>query len=394
MVNSRKIMGYSKRDSLEQNKRNDNMAEDKGQIQKLIKEGLSIIDEMGNFYTNTRVGKNTIRLIETIKKLYPIIQDSNPVISDVLLSASTKLDDRGVINAFRFGDVRTSLKALKEKYCRAPKIFISHKSEDKPFVDALVKLLRLYIGSEADKIFCSSVPNYKIGLSQEIYSTIKSQFENYDLFTIIVHSPRYYQSSICLNEMGASWILETDFCSFLTADCEYDDLQGVIDKKYISIKVNAKEAKDRMNEFMGKVLYFFNMPKLDFSTFSQWESDRNEFLKEVCNLDLVEEQRKKTNDGENPMQDSLSDFDNEYLKKWADSDDGECWIIETMDGSLIQIGEEEFCVNSGRERAEWDNFFERLMKLGFAAIVRLNSDGSPIYELKKPAYDYVESLKT
>ena len=41
-----------------------------------------------------------------------------------------------------------------------------------------------------------------------------------------------------------------------------------------------------------------------------------------------------------------------------------------------------------------NNFFERLMELGFAAIDRPNSNGSPIYKLKKPAYDDVESLKT
>ena len=211
---------------------------------------------------------------------------------------------------------------------------------------------------------------------------------------IIVHSPRYYQSSVCLNEMGAAWIQNKEYYSFLTADCEYDDLDGVIDSKFISIKVNAKDATDRMNEFIYKVLDFFNLPQLELSVFSQWESDRNEFLKEVCNLDLVEEQRKNAKDGENPILDSLSDFDKKHLKKWADCNDGECWITETMDGSFIQIGEETFCVNSGRERAEWDNFFEQLMELGFAAIDRLNSDGSPIYKLKKPAYDYVESLKT
>ena len=369
------------------------MTEDKGQIQKLIKEGLSIIDEMGNFYPNTRVGKNAIRLIETIKKLYPIIQDSNPVISDVLLSASTKLNNRGTINAFRYGDVRTSLKILKDRYCLPPKIFISHKSEDEAFVKALVKLLRLYIGSEPEKIFCSSVPTYKIGIGKEIFPEIKSQFEGNDVFMIIVHSPRYYQSSVCLNEMGAAWIQNKEYYSFLTADCEYDDLDGVIDNKFISIKVNAKDATDRMNEFIYKVLNFFNLPQLELSVLSQWEIDRNEFLKEVCKLDLVEEQRRKVENSENLMQDSLSDFDKIHLMKWAECDDGECWIIETMDGSVIQIGEEEFCVNGGRERAEWDNFFERLIELGFAAIDRSNSDGSPIYKLKKPAYDYVESLK-
>lgn len=369
------------------------MMEDKKQIKDLINEGLSIISKM-KIWANSSAGPNTNRLKEIVKNLYPLISDDYPLLRDILSKAETKLIENGIINAFSFGDIRTSLKVLKDNYSRPPKIFISHKSEDEAFVKALVKLLRLYIGSEAEKIFCSSVPTYKIGIGKEIFPEIKSQFEGNDIFMIIVHSPRYYLSSVCLNEMGAAWIQDTECYSFLTADCEYDNLKGVIDRKYISIKVNAKDAKDRMNEFMGKVLDFFNMPKPDFSTLSQWETDRDEFLKEVCKLGLVEEQRGKAKDGVNPILDSLSDFDKEHLKKWADSDDGECWIIETIDGSFIQIGEEEFCVNRGRERAEWDNFFERLMELGFAAIDRLNSDGSPIYKLKKPAYDYVESLKT
>jgi hypothetical protein len=368
------------------------MMEDKKQIKDLINEGLSIISKM-NIWANSSAGPNTNRLKEIVKNLYPLISDDYPLLRDILSKAETKLIENGIINAFSFGDIRTSLKVLKDNYSRPPKIFISHKSEDEAFVKALVKLLRLYIGSETEKIFCSSVPTYKIGIGKEIFPEIKSQFEGNDIFMIIVHSPRYYQSSVCLNEMGAAWIQDTECYSFLTADCEYDNLKGVIDRKYISIKVNAKDAKDRMNEFMGKVLDFFNMPKPDFSTLSQWETDRDEFLKEVCKLGLVEEQRGKAKNGVNPILDSLSDFDKEHLKKWADSDDGECWIIETMDGSFIQIGEEEICVNSGRERAEWDNFFERLIELGFAVIDRPNSDGSPIYKLKKSGYDYVESLK-
>ena len=363
------------------------------QIKELINEGLSIISKM-KIRSNSSAGPNTNKLKGIVKNLYPLISDDYPLLRDILSKAETRLIENGIINAFFFGDIRTSLKILKDNYSRPPKIFISHKSEDEAFVKALVKLLRLYIGSEAEKIFCSSIPTYKIGIGKGIFPEIKSQFEGNDIFMIIVHSPRYYQSSVCLNEMGAAWIQNKEYYSFLTADCEYDDLDGVIDSKFISIKVNAKDATDRMNEFIYKVLDFFNLPQLELSVFSQWESDRNEFLKEVCNLDLVEEQRKNAKDGENPILDSLSDFDKKHLKKWADCNDGECWITETMDGSFIQIGEETFCVNSVRERAEWDNFFEQLMELGFAAIDRLNSDGSPIYKLKKPAYDYVESLKT
>jgi len=364
------------------------------QIRHLINQGIEAIESMGNFYTGTRVGKNTIKLIGIIKDLYPLIQDSYPTISKTLADASSKLNDNGTINAFFFGDIRTSLKILKDNYSRPQKIFISHKSEDEAFVKALVKLLRLYIGSESEKIFCSSVPNYKIGIGKAIYPEIKAQFEEHEVFMIIVHSPRYYQSPICLNEMGAAWIQKKEYYSFLTTDCEYDDLKGVIDNRFISIKVNAKDATDRMNEFIYKVLEFFNLPQLKQSVFSQWESDRNEFLKEVCKLNPVVEQRKKTKESEKPIQDSLSDFDKENLEKWANCDDGECWITKTMDGTFIQIGEEDFCINSGKEKAEWNNFFERLIESGFAVIDRSNSDGSPIYKLKKAAYDYVESLKT
>ena len=257
------------------------MTKDKKQIKDLINEGLSIISQM-KIRSDSYAGPNTNKLKEIVKNLYPLISDDYPLLRDILSKAETKLIENGIINAFSFGDIRTSLKVLKDNYSRPPKIFISHKSEDEAFVKALVKLLRLYIGSEAEKIFCSSVPTYKIGIGKEIFPEIKSQFEGNDIFMIIVHSPRYYQSSVCLNEMGAAWIQNTKCCSFLTADCEYNDLQGVIDKKYISIKANAKDAKDRMNEFMGKVIDFFNLPKPDFSTLSQWETDRDEFLKEVC----------------------------------------------------------------------------------------------------------------
>ena len=258
--------------------------EKKEQMKELILEGLSIIKKMGSFNTNTPAGPNTKRLMGVANKLYPLLQDDYPRISNIISRAEKRMIENGIINAFFFGDMRTTLNILKEIYCRPPKVFISHKSEDKPFVDALVKLLRFYIGSESDKIFCSSVPNYKIGLGQEIYTTIKSQFETFDIFFIVVHSPRYYQSPVCLNEMGASWIMGTECCSFLTKDCKYDEMNGVVDKKYISIKVNETEAKDRMNDFLAKILDFFNLPKPDISIFSQWEADRDDFLNTVCEL--------------------------------------------------------------------------------------------------------------
>ena len=179
------------------------MTKEDRQIKTLINEGLSIISLM-KIRSDSLAGSNTNKLKETIKRLFPLISHDCPMISDILRNAENKLVENRMINAFSFGDIRTSLKVLKDNYCRPPKIFISHKSEDEDFVKALVKLLRLYMGSEAEKIFCSSVPNYKIGIGKDIYPEIKSQFEKHEVFMIIIHSPRYYESPICLNEMGAA----------------------------------------------------------------------------------------------------------------------------------------------------------------------------------------------
>ena len=170
---------------------------------------------------------------------------------------------------------------------RPRKIFISHKSDDAAFAEELIKLLRFYIGSDTNLIFCSSVPGYEIDLGKRIFTEIKKQFDEYELLTIIIHSPKYYHSPVCLNEMGAAWILETEHYSFLTPDCDFDLLKGVIDDKEVAIKVNSSDAKNRMNAFLQMVLRFLGLPELDFSdhrVLSRWEEDRDAFLSAVCNL--------------------------------------------------------------------------------------------------------------
>ena len=190
---------------------------------------------------------------------------------------------QGAIDAFI-----SCLISIEDRIVNRPrKVFISHKSEDSFFATELIRLLRLYIGAETDLFFCSSVPGYEIDLGKRFLPEIKKQFNEYELLTIIIHSPRYYQSPVCLNEMGASWILETEHYSFLTADCDFNLLKGVIDDKEVAIKVNSSDAKNRMNAFLQMVLRFLGLPELDFSdhrVLSRWEEDRDAFLSAVCKL--------------------------------------------------------------------------------------------------------------
>ena len=91
--------------------------------------------------------------------------------------------------------------------------------------------------------------------------------------------------------------------------------------------------------------------------------------------------------------DSLTNFDKERLAKWSEGD-GEVWISDTMDGRTILIGESEYEVSSGKEKAEWDDFFQRMRNIEFAQIDRYDNYGNPIYTLTKKGYDYIGQLSS
>lgn len=164
---------------------------------------------------------------------------------------------------------------------KLPMVFISHSSKDKNFVEALVDLLE-GIGFDRSNLFCSSIEGYGIGLSEDIFETLRSLFNNYNLFVIFIHSPRYYMSTISLNEMGAAWVLKTDFCSFLTTDMGFNQMTGVVNGRTLSIKVDEEDAYYRLTELKDKLIQMFQLDNIDGG---KWERKRNIFLKIVNEID-------------------------------------------------------------------------------------------------------------
>ena len=169
---------------------------------------------------------------------------------------------------------------------KTPMVFISHSSKDIAFVEALVDLLE-FLGLNKHTMFCSSVPGYGIKLSGRIIDNLLSIFDEHNLYVIFVQSPNYYNSPISLNEMGAAWVLRSGFCSFLTADMDFDKMKGVIDSSYISIKVNAADAASRLNQMKDDIVSMFNLNQPDAS---RWETKRDNFLKLVDNNFVVNQQ--------------------------------------------------------------------------------------------------------
>ncbi len=163
---------------------------------------------------------------------------------------------------------------------KPPKVFISHKKEDDAYAQALVNLINFIIGADGDKVFCSSIPGYGIKPSRDIMDEVKAQFDKNDVFMVIIHSPRYYQSAICLNEMGASWVLGTKFASFMTRDCDYKHMCGVINHEKICINPNneAEMLNAHLNDFKNDLLSHFGLGGVDEN---KWENARQQFVDAV-----------------------------------------------------------------------------------------------------------------
>lgn len=163
----------------------------------------------------------------------------------------------------------------------SPMVFISHSSKDKAFVEELVELLES-IGFDESNLFCSSVDGYGIALGEDIFETLKKLFHEHELFVIFVHSPRYYESPVSLNEMGAAWVLKTNFYSFLTQDMQFERMKGVVNSDKVAIKVDAEDAKARLNELKDKLCAAFNLESISHT---KWERKRDRFLKKVNKIE-------------------------------------------------------------------------------------------------------------
>ncbi len=165
----------------------------------------------------------------------------------------------------------------KKEVPNAPLIFISHSSKDRDFVEALVELLE-GIGLDENTLFCSSVPGYWIGLSNDIFKSLLSLFTNRSLYVLFVQSPNFYDSPVSLNEMGAAWALKTRYCSILTSEMEFSAMTAVVNNHEVAIKVNNADAKPRLTELKNSILEFLGKSAISDVV---WERKRDKFLQAV-----------------------------------------------------------------------------------------------------------------
>lgn len=108
------------------------------------------------------------------------------------------------------------------------------------------------------------------------------------------------------------------------------------------------------------------------------------FLADHWLKDAPKAQREKTIE--------FSNTEIELLKNWVTSDNPDAHYVRYKGGTIYVIGREQVEVTDARELVKWKDFFTRLEKAGLIEVDRYNRQGNPIYQLRKPVYDLIESL--
>lgn len=211
----------------------------------------------------------------------------------------SKIDDNNILDKDNFHETRM----------KKPKIFISHKTEDSNYAKAIIAML-VALGVNHKDIFCSSVDGYGIPFGRNIFDTLHNQFDDYRLFVIFIHSPRYYKSAISLNEMGAAWILRSEHRSFLTSDCEFSMLTGVIHRDEIAFKAGQKDTEHLLHDFRHDIKTFFSLDGINDAI---WDSAKNEFIEKVKSFNYQSDDETKLSTKEevgviNDVQSSVIDY--------------------------------------------------------------------------------------
>lgn len=110
------------------------------------------------------------------------------------------------------------------------RVFISHASVDKELADALADLLRLGSGLSHTQILCSSLDGMGIPIGTANYlEFLRTQISNARLVLPLL-TPAFFESEVCLIEIGAMWGLEMPTFPLLVPPIEFTRVERLLGK--------------------------------------------------------------------------------------------------------------------------------------------------------------------
>lgn len=160
-------------------------------------------------------------------------------------------------------------------------LFISHAEKDSVLVEKFVDLL-YDMGVPEDSMFCSSISEIGVPVKDDIYEYLRNLLDSEQVIPIFILSDNYYDSAACLNEMGAVWMKQKDYHTFLLPDFEFSKIKGAINpsKRGISLWYKSERElqnlKEDLNQFREQMCNLFYIEKQ-----KNWERKRDGFIKQI-----------------------------------------------------------------------------------------------------------------
>lgn len=147
-------------------------------------------------------------------------------------------------------------------------IFISHSSKDEKICTAFVHLLEV-LGVPEKNILYSSSERFGIPADMNIFNYLKSSIaEHFTVYYML--SDNYYNSVYCLNEMGAAWINQNDFSTYLLPNLT-KRISGVVDankKAYrLDNSINLNQLREKISSDFGNEI-----------SNNKWDEEKVKFL--------------------------------------------------------------------------------------------------------------------
>ena len=127
-------------------------------------------------------------------------------------------------------------------------------------------------------MFCSSCPPFDVKVNDDIFATLKEQYQNYNLYMIYMLSDNYYESPFSLNEMGAGWVLLYDYQCVTLPGFSPNDIKGCVDTKKKALVLDSETLGLELNDFKNDIIKLMGLPSIDPKI---WEMKRDRFIEEI-----------------------------------------------------------------------------------------------------------------
>lgn len=156
------------------------------------------------------------------------------------------------------------------------RIFISHASKDKEIVQAFMdEILIGALGIKITDIFCTTTDGTKIKSGNDWRNDIQEHLVDSKV-TFLIITPNYKESEICLNEMGAAWVLSGKTIPLIVEPVNYESV-GLLQVVKQVEKIQDIKSLDRVRDVLQENL---EIPANEIPS-DRWTDQKEKFLSKV-----------------------------------------------------------------------------------------------------------------